>query len=319
MDGFLNVLKPPGITSHDLVLFVRRVFDEDRTGHLGTLDPLAVGVLPLALGTYRRLSEYFLGEDKRYFAEFRFGVTSDTGDMDGNVIETDDARTLTCDDVLSRIPEFTGVIPQVPPAYSALKVKGRRLYDLAREGVSVRIEPRSVAVHELKLVGWKPGRTPRGLFSMSVGRGTYVRSLASSLGEALGCGAVVSYLLRVSSGAFHLRDAVTPKELLVAHRAGDRRVGVVDPLKALSAFPQFEIMPYALKKIINGVELIPGDFVEDRQVASRREDQGTFLAYERDSVGFPRVLAVVYPGKGRLKYEKVLTRESDTVANRSRH
>ncbi len=316
MDGFLNVLKPSGITSHDLVLSVRRVSGEDRTGHLGTLDPMAVGVLPIALGTYRRLSEYFLGEDKRYLAEFRFGVTSDTGDMDGNVTETVQARGLSEGDVISRMPEFTGVIPQVPPAYSALKIKGRRLYDWAREGIDVRIKPRNVAIHEFRLVGWKPGLTPRGLFSMKVGRGTYVRSLASSLGESLGCGAVVSYLLRVSSGAFHLKDSVTLSELQAAHAVEQSRVGVIDPLRALSAFPQFEIIPHALNKIIHGVELSPGDFVNDAEVASRSEDQGTFLAYERDATGFPRVLAVVYRREGRLRYEKVLTRESDMVANR---
>ncbi|HHW27082.1 MAG TPA: tRNA pseudouridine(55) synthase TruB [Firmicutes bacterium] len=334
MDGFLNVFKPSGITSHDLVLLVRRVFGEDRTGHLGTLDPLAVGVLPMALGAYRRLSEYFLAHDKRYLAEFRFGLVSDTDDLDGNVSETGLAGSLSEKDVLSRLPDFTGVILQEPPAYSALKVKGRRLYDLAREGAEVPVKPRRVAVYELRLVGWKPGRTPSGLFSMRVGRGTYVRSLASGLGDALGCGAVVSYLLRVSSGTFRLKDSVTPQELLRAKTAKDKRALLVDPLLALPDFLRFQIKPSTLKKIDNGVELRPGDFLEAARVASlvsaslkeepreapkekggSKEDRRMFLAYDRDALGSPRVLAVLYPEEGKLKYDKVITRESDLVAS----
>ncbi len=318
MDCFLNLQKTRGVTSHDLVLFARRVFHEPRTGHLGTLDPLAVGVLPLALGTYRRLSEYFLGEDKRYFAEFTFGATSDSGDLDGDVTVTSAAARLSEDDVRRALGSFTGMIKQKPPVYSALKRQGRRLYDLAREGEEVEVGARSVAVHELKLAGWRAGQNPKGYFSMRVGRGTYVRALASSIGEALGCGAVVSYLLRVSSGQFNLKEAVTPRGLLDAHATGNFRAGIVDPLEALSAYARYEVASGALEKVIHGVELSPADFALPDAVRLRTAEQGTFLAYELGKEGFPRILAVVYPEAhaANLKYEKVLTRESDEVANR---
>ena len=160
MDGFLNLLKPRGATSHDLVMLARRFLREERLGHLGTLDPLAVGVLPMACGTHRRLSEYFLGEDKRYLAEFTFGVRTVTGDTEGEVQQERDASRLAPEAVEQAIQGFIGPIMQAPPSYSALKVGGKKLLDLAREGIEVEIEPREVVVFEFKLSGWKPGPHP---------------------------------------------------------------------------------------------------------------------------------------------------------------
>jgi len=233
MDGFLNILKPRGVTSHDIVAVVRNILREDLVGHLGTLDPLAVGVLPLATGAYRRLTEYFLVEDKRYLAEFTFGLTTDSGDTDGKLESEVDATGVTREQVEGLLFRYRGRIKQVPPAFSALKVGGRKMIDLAREGVIPRKEPREVVVHSLSLVAWKEGKHPVGLFDMTVGKGTYVRSIAQSIGEDLGCGAVVSYLLRARSGRFRLKDALTIGELVRLKKSGEPERAFPDPLSVL--------------------------------------------------------------------------------------
>ena len=208
MGGFLNVLKPEGITSHDAVLQVRRILGEKRVGHLGTLDPMAVGVLPMVLGRYTRLSEYLLDEDKEYLAEFAFGITTDTCDLDGRITSRVPCEGLAPPDIVRFLAKYTGKIKQVPPAYSAVHVKGRRLHELARKGVEVEAPERDVEVYEFKLLSWKPDPSPRGIFRLRVGRGTYVRALARDLGKDLGCGAAVSYLLRSRVGGFTLKNAV---------------------------------------------------------------------------------------------------------------
>lgn len=255
MDGFLNILKPRGATSHDVVMLARRFLGEDRLGHLGTLDPLAVGVLPMACGTYRRLSEYFLGEDKRYFTEFTFGVRTATGDTEGEPESVVDAGDITPDMVRRRLPELRGVIMQKPPVFSALKVGGKKLLNLAREGATVETEPREVAVHELELVGWRPGTHPKGLFSMRVGRGTYVRSLAFSLGDMLGCGATVSYLLRERAGKFLLKDSLTIQSLKRMVREGRAHEALLPPLTVMPDYPVLVLRPGAEVGVSHGVAL----------------------------------------------------------------
>jgi len=329
VDGFLNVLKPKGVTSHDVVMIARRSLREDRLGHLGTLDPLAVGVLPLACGTYRRLSEYFLGEDKRYFAEFTFGVRTDTGDTDGDVVEERDASRLTPDDVRRALHGFTGTIMQRPPSYSALKVGGRKLMDLAREGALVEPEPREVVIHELSLSGWMPGAKPKGLFSMRVGRGTYVRSLAFSLGDIVGCGATVSYLLRSRVGKFRLKDAVTVPELRKLGASRRAQEAIVPPLSVMPGYPVFVLRPGADDKVSHGVaigmaDVRPADGSDERQMALPDRKVSTIpfgvtpltdVRYKtgesyRAIVAMPdgrEIAAVVsVQDDGHLKYEKVM-------------
>lgn len=259
MDGFLNILKPRGATSHDVVMLARRFLGEDRVGHLGTLDPLAVGVLPLACGTYRRLSEYFLGEDKRYFTEFTFGVRTATGDTEGEPEAVVDASRITPDMVTRTLPQLRGVIMQKPPLFSALKYRGKKLLDLAREGTLVDPEPREVVVHELELVGWRPGVHPKGLFTMRVGRGTYVRSLAFSLGDILGCGATVSYLLRERAGKFLLKDSLTVQSLKRMVREGRAGEAFVPPLSVMPGYPALVLRPGAEERVSHGAPLRAGD------------------------------------------------------------
>lgn len=259
MDGFLNILKPRSCTSHDVVFLARKLLREDRVGHLGTLDPLAVGVLPLACGRYRRLSEYFLGEDKRYLAEFTFGVRTDTGDTDGHTVEEADASLVSPGKVNEVLQRYIGNILQIPPAYSALKVRGKKMLNLARRGIEPEREAREVHVHEFTLSGWIPGERPKGIFSLRVGRGTYVRALAFSLGGELGCGATVSYLLRERSGKFLLRDAVTLDTLKRLSREGREGEALCDPLSVMPGLPTFMLAPGAEQKVSHGLALKAGD------------------------------------------------------------
>ncbi|MGE5579183.1 MAG: tRNA pseudouridine(55) synthase TruB [Bacillota bacterium] len=301
MDGFLNILKPRGATSHDVVMLARRFLGEDRLGHLGTLDPLAVGVLPMACGTYRRLSEYFLGEDKRYFTEFTFGVRTATGDTEGEPEAVVDASVITPDLVLRALPELRGAIMQKPPSFSALKVRGKKLLDLAREGTMVEAEPREVVVHELNLVGWRPGVHPKGLFAMRVGRGTYVRSLAFSLGDILGCGATVSYLLRERAGKFQLRDSLTVQSLKRMVKGGRAREALMPPLSVMPDYPALFLRPGAEERVSHGVAVRSQDL--------EPHDTERLLPYRAIIVMPDRreIAAVVSVREGGLYvYEKVL-------------
>lgn len=321
MDGFLNVLKPRGVTSHDVVMVCRRLLREGRLGHLGTLDPLAVGVLPLACGTHRRLSEYFLGDDKRYFAEFTFGLSTKTGDTDGLLQGETDAHGITPEKVREALARLTGKILQTPPAYSALKVRGHKLLDLARQGIEVEIEPREVMVHEFKLVGWRPGSHPRGLFSITVGRGAYVRSLAMDLGDTLGCGAVVSYLLRERSGRFLLKDAMMISTLRRLARKGRAHEALCDPMSVMPNYRAFALLESSVHKVSHGVP-VEIDDLEAPPGSGEREllDQGPFpfLALlslppgsQRPNAFLGRDIAAVVKVEGPREfiYDKVLIAE----------
>lgn len=205
LSGALVVDKPTGMTSHDVVEVIRKGTHIRRAGHTGTLDPRASGVLVVLLGPAVRLSEYVSASDKRYQAVVRLGESTDTYDADGVVTKTACADEISEADFVEALESFRGTIKQVPPAYSAIKMQGRKAYDLARRGEEVHLEPRNVEVYSLELVEWSPPEVVIDVFCAS---GTYVRSLAHDLGEKLGCGAHLTGLRRTMSGHFTLRDAV---------------------------------------------------------------------------------------------------------------
>ena len=220
-NGIFNINKPPGITSAQVVSIVRRLTGARRVGHAGTLDPLAAGVLPICVGPATRVVEYILEQPKVYRAEITLGVTTDTDDAEGRVLATRHLTDIDEPKVRAVLAEFTGRIRQRPPAYSAVKVAGRRAYELSRRGMPVEVEAREVTVYRLDLLEFEP---PRLVVEAEVGRGTYVRSLARDIGERLGCGAHLSGLVRLRVGPFRLEDAVTPdtlKGLVEAGRASD--------------------------------------------------------------------------------------------------
>jgi tRNA pseudouridine55 synthase len=220
-NGVLVLRKPPGPTSHDMVGLVRRLSGVRRVGHGGTLDPFASGVLPVFVGLATRLVEYHMGDDKAYRGTVCFGATSTTDDRDGELTHSDGPAPDRAA-VEEALASFRGRIEQRPPAFSALKVAGRRAYQLAREGKAPELAPRSVVVTRLELLEWDgsdPAR-PTAVIEVECGAGTYVRSLARDIGERLGCGAYLGALIRTRSGPFTIEAAIDPDAVRAAAAAG---------------------------------------------------------------------------------------------------
>lgn len=209
VDGFLNVDKPYGITSMELVRRIKRACGIRRVGHGGTLDPVATGVVPVCLGQATRLMEYVIDGTKDYRAVIELGVETDTYDSLGRVTVTSDPSRVDRAAVERALEVFQGVIRQVPPMYSALKKQGKRLYELARAGIEVEREPRDVKVLSTTLVDWS---APLITVEVTCGRGFYMRSLAHDLGQALGCGAHLKSLIRLRTGPFRVTDAIALPE-----------------------------------------------------------------------------------------------------------
>jgi tRNA pseudouridine55 synthase len=218
MDGILNVNKPAGWTSHDVVAFIRRRLGERRAGHAGTLDPFATGVLLVCLGQATRVAEYLTASTKTYCAVAELGVTTDTYDLDGQVTARAPVPALAEADLKQALAFFTGEIAQTPPAYSAVKQGGVPAYRRARRGEEVALAPRRVRIHEIRLLRWD---APVAEFEVTCDPGTYIRSLAHDLGQTLGCGAILTGLTRTRSGAFCVEDAVAPDALAEAAASGE--------------------------------------------------------------------------------------------------
>ena len=212
MDGILIVDKPQGCTSHDVVDLIRKRFSLKKVGHAGTLDPMATGVLVILIGKYTKSSDLFLKDDKEYDATLSLGATSDTGDAWGHVEESAHFGNIDNERIEEAFENFRGEIDQIPPAYSAVKFKGKKLYEFARKGIEVKLPPRRIVIKELKIYKID-GREVS--FVTTCSKGTYVRQLCIDIGSKLGCGAHLSRLRRTRSGRFSVEGAVTLEELNV--------------------------------------------------------------------------------------------------------
>jgi tRNA pseudouridine55 synthase len=247
VSGVLVVDKPIGLTSHDVVQIIRRGTGIRRAGHTGTLDPRASGVLVVLVGPAVRLSEYVSASDKRYQATIRLGSSTDTYDADGVVTKSYvSVDSITEDRFVEVLEQFIGEIEQVPPPYSAVKVKGKKAYEMAREGEEVDLSPRKINVYSLEVLEWAP---PEVVIDVYCSSGTYVRSLANDLGNALGCGAHLVGLRRTKSGRFTLRDAVPLRRLQEGFDAGDWYRHLIPAAEALADWPMVELDA-------DGVELV---------------------------------------------------------------
>ena len=216
MHGVINLLKPPGMTSHDAVAFVRRALKIKRVGHTGTLDPAAAGVLPICVGQATRLVEYLQAGRKNYIAEATFGFETDTLDAVGKVIKESEVRGVNLETIGRALAAFRGEIDQIPPAFSAIKKDGQKLYDLARAGQldESTLTPRRVTIHEVHPTHFFEDETrPRAMIHIECSSGTYIRSLVRDLGRALNCGATMTFLVRSQSGHFSLENAMTLEEI----------------------------------------------------------------------------------------------------------
>lgn len=252
MNGVLVIDKPAGLTSHDVVNRVRRLCGERSVGHLGTLDPMATGVLPLVLGKLTRLAQFYSGSAKSYEGEIRFGFATDTYDAEGDPVASASSSSclpVSIEQIDSAAARFRGPIQQTPPPFSAKKIQGVPAYKLARSKKEVALEPVSVEVKEFEIIGLAGDRAS---FRARVSSGTYMRSIAHELGAALGCGAHLSALRRTQVGEFDLAQAVTLERLEAAAREGRLEEIFVHPRRILPEMPSVAAAEEALNKIRHG-------------------------------------------------------------------
>lgn len=268
MHGFLNIDKPAGMTSHDVVARVRRLSGQRRVGHAGTLDPAATGVLVVALGGATRLIEYVQDQTlKTYHAVVRLGTVTATDDAEGAVLETQPVPPLDTDTLAGALAQFRGMIEQVPPMYSALHHQGRRLYELARAGKMVERDPRRVFIDRLALIDWQP---PDLTIEVRCGKGTYIRALARDLGAALGCGAHLRALRRTAVGTFRIEDAV-PLDTL------DVSAALLPPYVAVADWPMVTLSAAVAQRVRNGLPIARPELA-DHQRARAHDADGTLVA-----------------------------------------
>ncbi len=213
-DGILVINKPLGMTSHDVVRFIRRKFKMHRVGHAGTLDPLATGVLVILLGKSTKLFNEFVDFDKAYQATLLLGLATSTADIQGKVVQRLPCEAVTSDQIQEAFRQFTGEIQQIPPMVSAIKFKGERLYKLARRGLHIERQPRPVRINSLKLIEFS---SPHVKFFLECSKGTYVRQLAEDVGRLLGCGACIFQIERTRVGPFGIEEAVSLEDLNENH------------------------------------------------------------------------------------------------------
>lgn len=273
MRGFLVVDKPPGITSNQVVGHVKKATNTKKVGHAGTLDPMATGVLVLALGKVTRLIKYIQDQQKEYVATALFGVATDTLDADGAVL-TREPMDFDEEDIEAIVPRFTGTISQIPPMVSALKRDGRRLYELAREGEIVEREARQVEIHELEILSVGAPPYPEVEFRVVCGKGTYVRSLADDMASVLGGDAHLTALRRIRIGPFGIGDSVTVPDL------ANWESYLMSPAQAMSMLDAVTVDAETAAGVRNGMRFVGGPLLSgpEEEPFSVLSEQGDLLA-----------------------------------------
>ena len=278
LTGILNVDKPPGMTSHDVVDEIRRLVGQRKVGHAGTLDPMATGILLVCLGKATRVAEYLMQGRKRYRATIVLGATTDTYDAEGQFTSSGGKTEFAQAEVESALARFAGSIEQVPPMYSAIKQKGQPLYKLARQGKTVERSPRPVEIYSIDLLDWTP---PTLSIEVTCSPGTYIRSLAHDLGQDLGSGAYLASLVRLASGRFTLQDATSLERLAEAFEHGqeDRYILALD--EAFFDWPATVVGAVAARQIAHGQAVVLdhlGTGGADRALVRAYGPEGDFLA-----------------------------------------
>ncbi len=277
MQGFLNLNKPAGFTSHDCVAKVRRLLQLKKVGHGGTLDPAATGVLPMGLGRATRLLQY-LPTGKQYRATVRFGLATATDDLEGEVLLSQPVPDLKQDKVIAALRQFQGTIEQAPPRYSAIQVRGQRLYDLARKGEAIETPVRTVDIHQIQVLDWRPGEFPELTMMIACGPGTYIRSIARDLGDVLGVGATLAALIRTESGGFNLSNSLTLEELTQRLQAGTFQP--IDPAMGVQHLPAVALPPEQARRWRQGQKIVLDEQLMDRiqgDPLKIENSQGLFL------------------------------------------
>lgn len=300
LSGILNINKPSGMTSHDVVLRVRKITAQKKVGHAGTLDPMATGVLLICLGQATRVSEYLLDSDKVYLARIHLGITTDTYDTEGEITSQAEVN-VTRAQVEAELARWVGSWEQTPPMYSAVKHRGTPLYRLARRSKAafgqagvinlpnhqqiVAQKTRTVQIYALTLTAWAP---PQLEVEVRCSKGTYIRSLAHELGQRLGCGAYLAGLVRTASGRFHLEQAVTLEELERAFSCGEG-VHLLQPLDwALQAFPAVVVDQITARKVAFGQRIQMSEAAQANTCRAYGPDGHLLALLQRDADGWWR-------------------------------
>lgn len=285
MFGFLNVYKPKGITSHDVVSALRRITKVKQIGHTGTLDPFAEGVLPICIGKATRLIEY-LDDDKAYTGTIQLGSSTTTYDLEGEEVNFSDKK-VTFNEIEAALDKFRGEIEQLPPIYSAIKVNGKKLYEYAREGKEVKIEPRGVNISNLRILNFYP-ETRQVELHIECSKGTYIRSIANDLGEELGTYGHLVKLVRVKAGMFEVNNAVSLEHIQTKE---DVEKLLIAPLKKLN-YMTYELNKNELVKVSNGTAIMPSKELPENSLILLTSQE--------------RLIAAAKMTKGLLKCLKVL-------------
>lgn len=249
--GIINVYKEKGFTSHDVVAKLRGICKQKKIGHTGTLDPDAVGVLPVCLGSATRLCDMLTDKDKEYIAVFRLGITTDTQDISGRVLEEREV-TVSEEEAVKAIKSFQGELLQVPPMYSALKVNGKRLYELAREGKEIERAARPVTVYEIEVL---EKNMPEFTIRVKCSKGTYIRTLCHDIGQKLQCGAAMISLVRTKAGCFEIEKSYTLLQLQELSDEGKLNEAIVPVEKMFENLPAVMVKESSYKALVNGNQL----------------------------------------------------------------
>ncbi|MGO4696512.1 tRNA pseudouridine(55) synthase TruB [Paenibacillus sp. 2TAB26] len=284
MDGILAVWKPEGWTSHDVVAKVRRVLKMKRIGHTGTLDPMVTGVLPLCLGRATRVVEYVQERPKSYEAVLQLGIATDTEDITGTVIARQSPISVTEEDVRLALSQFLGEIDQVPPMFSAVKVDGKRLYELAREGKTVERKSRKVTIHQIDLIDTQLDLDqPQISFSVVCSKGTYIRTLCVDIGKALGVPATMAHLTRTMSGGITKESCLTLEQIEQLQQSGELSGHIISADEAITHLDRVTIPESFGKLALQGQKVSLSHSVEhealtlDGQLIRLYNDQSSFL------------------------------------------
>lgn len=280
-NGIINVYKESGFTSFDVVAKLRGILKQKKIGHTGTLDPDAEGVLVVCLGKATRLCDILTDKDKSYTATLLLGRTTDTEDSSGKLL-TENEVNVTEEEVTNAIRSFVGEYDQIPPMYSAIKVNGKKLYELAREGIEIERTPRRVAIHKIDIISME---LPYVTFRVSCGKGTYIRSLCRDIGEKLGCGGIMDKLVRDSVNAtetgkiFSLQDSLTLKQIEAMVENGQFEQCIIPVDQMFPKLAGYRVNENGNKKLYNGNLLVSMDFTAEYM---KEEDGKKCLVYDKD-------------------------------------
>jgi tRNA pseudouridine55 synthase len=313
MDGIINVLKPPGMTSFDVVAILRGITGVRRIGHAGTLDPMAAGVLPVCVGRAAKAIEFLMDKDKLYRAELTLGITTDTQDTTGTITSRAEPE-VSDSDIADAVSSFEGRYLQIPPMHSAVRVDGKRLYELAREGVEIERQQREVEIFSAKLLDVDRSNGVRALIDIHCSKGTYIRTLCADIGARLGCGGCMSFLLRMRAGPFGISDAITLEELSELKEKGTLHSALIGVDRVFGSLEAYRLDEASEKRFGNGMQIplsqallldggsnstVKGDSKDRRglKISEYRENSGLVRVYGSNG-DFIALGMVLDDGKG---------------------